>query len=126
MRILIVDDSGRKVMWIKEFLEERNIQYEHSLYLTDAFEKIFIKNEEYNGIILDMQFPIYKNSQAKGRSGEILLRELTNKNLQIPVLGNSLIDFSDTEYAYFHSQINGFINRYQVSDNFLKQIERQS
>lgn len=126
MRILIVDDSERKITWIKDFFKESNIQYEHSLYLTDAYEKIFIKNKEYNGIILDMQFPIYKNSEAKGRSGEIFLKELTNKNLQIPVLGNSIIDFSNTEYSYFYGQINGFINRYQVLDNFLKQIERQS
>lgn len=126
MRILIIDDSENKILWIKEFLQERKIKHEQSIYLNDAYEKIFRKSEEYNGIILDMQFPIEKDSLIKVKSGELLLKELKDKNLQIPVLGNSMIDFKDIGYKSFYGQISGFINKYQVLDNFLKQIERQS
>lgn len=127
MRILIVDDSKTKCVWIKEILKQRNIEYEEIFYLSGAYQKILSK-KIYDGIILDMQFPILMDSIVDGRAGILLLKKLKNKNIYIPVLGNSTINFpSSEEYPFLKGKIEGYetLDGRNTLLEFLKSIEEQ-
>lgn len=109
MRILILDDSKTKCSWIKEILKQRNIEYEEITYLSGAYLKILKSPSYYQGIILDMQFPILQDSQVKRNAGEIFLKKLKNCNIQIPVLGNSIIRFPEQkEYPFLKGKLDGY------------------
>ena len=122
MRILIVDDSKNKNEWIREILEKENIQYDEIAYMNGAYSKILNSPDLYNGIILDMQFPLMEDTQVDGRMGEKLLKRLKNRKINIPVLGNSTIEFPDsTEYPFLKGNTQGFYNP-GVLDKFLKSL----
>lgn len=129
MRILIVDDHlGNKITWILEILKEKKIEYEQISYLNGAYQKI-LSSKEYDGIILDMQFPILIDSEVKGNAGLILLKKLKNRNIKIPVLGNSTIRFpSSNEYPFLKGQLDGYetIDGRNTLLKFLESIEEQS
>lgn len=127
MRILILDDLDNKCTWIKEILEQQNIEHEQILYLKEAYQKIL--KETYNGIILDMQFPIQRGSKKAGRAGEIFLKILKSRNIQIPVLGNSTINFpSPEEYPFLKGKLEGYetIDERKKLIEFLENIKEQS
>lgn len=126
MRVLIIDDLQEKVKWIKDILEEKKIEYDQVTYLNSAYKKIL--NTTYDGIILDMNFPRYKDSTVVNNAGEILLKILKHRKIEIPVLGNStVLNFpTSNEYPF----IKGHIAGYKVLDkerliNFLESIEKE-
>lgn len=127
MRILILDDQLYKCEWIKCILNENEIENEQITYLEGALEKI--KNKYYDGIILDMQFPILKNNPISKDAGLTLLKIMRNKNVQIPVLGNSTVSFSNIQtYPFFKGKLSGFRtydNERQLLE-FIRSIEKQS
>lgn len=109
MRILILDDSKNKCNWIKEILKQRNIEYEEITYLNGAYLKILKSPSYYQGIILDMQFPILEDSPVKGNAGEVFLKKLNNRNIQIPTLGNSTMSFpNQKEYPFLKGKLDGY------------------
>lgn len=124
MRILIIDDSTIKIKWIQEMLEEKNIHYDQIKYLSVAYKQILDSPEMYDGIILDMQFPMYTDSsQVKDRAGEWLLKRLDHKNINIPVLGNSTMEFRDAEkYPFLKGNTHGFYNPRALID-FLESLK---
>lgn len=122
MRILIVDDSKNKNEWIRDFLEAKNIQYDEISYMNEAYLKIKENPTFYNGIILDMQFARMKDDSIDGKMGEKLLKRLKHRNINIPVLGNSTIEFPDsTEYPFLKGNTYGFLNL-KVLNNFLENL----
>lgn len=122
MRILIVDDSKNKNEWIRDFLEAKNIQYDEILYMNEAYLKIQENPTFYNGIILDMQFASMKDSPIDGRMGEKLLKRLKHRNINIPVLGNSIIEFPDsTEYPFLKGNTHGYFNLKELN-TFLENL----
>ena len=125
MRILIVDDSALvKCEWIINQLETKNLEYGIALNMEEAWK--LLEEEKNNGIILDLQFPISKEIFLEGkRTGEIFLQELNRKNIQIPVLGNSTVSFSNVEYPLFYGQMNMFhtLNNVKKLNEFLKSIK---
>lgn len=109
MRILILDDSKTKCNWIKEILKQRNFEYEEIAYLNCAYKKILESPSYYQGIILDMQFPIMEDSPLKSNAGEIFLKKLKHRNIQIPILGHSTMSFPDQkEYPFLKGKIEGY------------------
>lgn len=128
MRILILDDSKTKCNWIKEIFKQRNIEYEQITYLNGAYLKILKSTSYYQGIILDMQFPILEDSTVKGNAGEILLKKLKNRNIQIPVLGNSMMSFpNQKEYPFLKGKIDGYetLDGRNILLKFLESIAEQ-
>ena len=122
MRILIVDDSKNKNEWIRDILEAENIRYDEVSYMNGAYSKILNSPDLYNGIILDMQFPLMADSPIDGRMGEKLLKRLKHRNINIPVLGNSTMQFPDsTQYPFLRGNTYGFYNPV-VLDEFLKNL----
>lgn len=128
MRILIVDDeNGKKVEWIKEILKEKNIEYEQSLNFNEAYKKILSGN--IDGIILDMNFSLSEYSESKGREGIMLLKKIKHRNMQIPIIGNSTIRFpTSNEYPFLKGQLDGYetIDGRNTLIKFLESIEEQS
>ena len=122
MRILIIDDSKNKNNWIRAMLEKENIEYDELTYFNEAYSHILNNTELYDGIILDMQFPILKDSPIQSKSGEYFLKKLKNRKINIPVLGNSMIKFSNTEqYPFFKGNTNGYQNP-KMLEYFLESI----
>ena len=123
MRILIVDDSTMKNEWIRRILNKENVQYDEITYFNGASRMIFDNPESYNGIILDMQFPILLDGGVETRTGETLLKKLKHKGVNIPVLGNSTMEFRDAEkYPFFKGNTYGFHNS-EVLNQFLEIIK---
>lgn len=128
MRILIIDDEAlTKCAWIIQFLELTNVNYEIALNMEDGLEKIEKRN--FDGIILDMKFPISrKHNLEEKRTGEILLEKMKQQNIKIPVLGNSTITFLNVKYPLFCGQMkmfNSYENLKKLSE-FLENIKEQS
>lgn len=122
MRLLIVEDSKIKIEWIRDILKEKNIEYDEITYLNGACLKILDEPKVYDGIILDMQFPIYKNGEIDERAGEKLLKRLKHRKINIPVLGNSSIDFQSlTEYPCLRGNTYGVFEP-KVLNNFLESL----
>lgn len=122
MRILIVDDSKNKNEWIKGILEEKNIQYDEITYMNGAYMQILNNPNLYDGIILDMQFPLMADTQIDGRMGEKLLERLKNRKINIPVLGNSTIEFLNlSKYSFLEGNTHGFFNP-GILNNFLEKL----
>lgn len=128
MRILIIDDLKNKIMWIEELLKEKNIEYEVVSYFNEAYCKIL--NSSYDGIILDMQFPIYSDSPANDTAGRRVLKRMKHRNLQIPVLGNTTMRNFPTseEYPFIKGKLSGYRTWDDVNMliEFLKSIDEQS
>lgn len=122
MRILIVDDSKTKNEWIRDYLDTQNIQYDEVLYMNEAYLKIHENPTLYDGIILDMQFARMKGVSIDGRMGEKLIKRLKHGNINIPVLGNSIIEFPDsTEYPFLKGNTYGIPNL-KVLNTFLEKL----
>lgn len=122
MRILIVDDSKNKNEWIREILEKEDIQYDEITYMNGAYSKILNSPDLYNGIILDMQFPLMTDTPVDGKMGEKFLKRLKNRKMNIPVLGNSSMEFPDsTEYQFLKGNTYGYYNP-KVLKEFLENL----
>ena len=120
MRILIIDDAKNKNRWIHVILKEKEIEYDEVTTMNAAYSKIVNNPELYQGIILDMQFPQMEGYEPDGKMGEKLLKRLKNRKINIPILGNSTIEFpSATEYPILKGNTHGYYNP-GVLNNFLK------
>lgn len=120
MRIMILDDSIAKCNWIKEVLKRQQVEYEQFLNLYGAIKEVLKDKAYYNGIILDMQFPIAEGLEAEDYAGKDFLRELKRKKVNIPVLGNSTVGFRcGEEYEFYKGKLSG----YYTPDDAKKLIE---
>lgn len=122
MRILIVDDSKTKNEWIRDGLDGKGIQYDEIKYRHEALTKIHENPDLYAGIILDMQFPLYQGCPINQIMGEKFLKRLKSRGYNIPVLGNSTLEFpSSDEYPFLRGNTNGEFNP-QVLNEFLNSL----
>lgn len=99
MKILIIDDQAEtKCMGIIEECKKRGIQVEIVKGRNSALYRIIYKEQDIDGIILDMGIPVYDNEYPEDeREGDDVLRELYRKKYNIPVL-----IFSTTNSNYKH------------------------
>ncbi len=128
MRILIVDDSIAKCNWIKEVLKREQVEYEQLFNLYGAIKEV-LKDKAYNGIILDMQFPIAEGLEEEDYAGKEFLRELKRKKVNIPVLGNTTVSFKGAEkYEFYKGKLSGYYTPDDLKElmRFLENIKEQS
>lgn len=104
MNILIIDDSSYKTDWIKK---ELNSFFEVSNNYTcfeDACSALCdLRENTYDLIILDMQFPWGKMERIERETGLDVLSELDRLELTIPVIvcSSELFDFSKVDYDHY-------------------------
>lgn len=87
MRVLQLEDSTTKYMDIKSVLQSvgiADVVWEESV---EAGMKHFEYPEEnFDLVISDMHFPVSANGSADWEAGEILLKRMKEKGIQIPVI----------------------------------------
>lgn len=122
MRILIVDDNRNKNAWIRTILEKKQVEYEEITNMNVAFRKIVNNPKFYTGIILDMKFPEISGGTPNPEMGEKFLKRLKIRKLNIPVLGNSTMEFpTSEEYPNLKGNTHGYTNP-EMLNNFLKNL----
>lgn len=130
MRIFILEDAIFKREQITDFLEAKNIEFETSEYILPAL-KFIAKNKNYiSGIILDLGL---QNSEDSPETyslykGLDVIRELSRKKINIPILINSSTEVRLlNSYPFIYGQRKQ-IDDYQILENFinfLRQREEQ-
>ena len=122
MTILIVDDNLSKCRKIENALIDAGNEF-ITVHGINVAKKILKENKNIDGIILDMQLPLYEQEKStmKKDGGDFLLKWLDNYNYQIPVLGNSTQEFN-TIYSYFLGQMPGFYDA-NIFGKFLSSIK---
>lgn len=105
MKILIIEDSPKKVEVLRRVIEE--VQIEVVSTLNGAEEIISKKWNDFEGIILDMEFPYLSvDEEPQHDSGNKFLKFLKDRNFNIPVIGYSCSNRKwYGEYEWFYGQI---------------------
>lgn len=106
MRILIIDDSEYKIAELKKYISsDIEIDEAHSYNL--GMRKIL--TNEYDGLFLDMNFPVFENEEVEERKGLFVLKEMKRKKIKIPtvIYSSDMIDVS------LYDNISGYI----INDN---------
>lgn len=119
MRFLIIDDDNKKIDTVKQFLEG------HEVVIAQSYDSGMTKivSAAYDGIILDMAFPMSDNEPWKvyGVNGLCVLSEMKRKKINTPVViySSSITDVSEYENVkdyilnnntYIGDKVKGFIN----------------
>ena len=118
MKIVVIDDGIGKCRKIESECGKRGIETVILHDLKSAIE--YLTDNPVDGIITDMQYPLQKGGDVK-RAGDLLLKLLFKQNKEIPVLGNSHLDFN-SEYPYFTKKMNGYFEEYLFQE-FVTLIE---
>ena len=97
MKILIVDDYAEtKCSGIITECKKRGIEYEIAKGRNSALRRIICKEQNIDGIVLDMGIPVWDNEFTEDeREGDDVLRELHRKKYNIPVL---ILSTTNSEY----------------------------
>lgn len=107
MDFLIIDDDSYKIEKVKEVLTAYTLDTANSY--VKGIKKLLMK--QYDGLILDMSFPLYDNdfSTTKMDMGLRVLSELKRKEMDIPV----------AIYSSGYTDVSGFNNivDYIMSDS---------
>lgn len=122
MKILIVDDrADTKCACIIEECRRRNIEIEIARASKEAIFMIFSdEGETIDGIILDINMPMYPYCIVKLREGENLLKSLSNRKINIPVL-----IFSDEDIEGEYDQVFEHIKDwYKEKNKFFDFLEK--
>lgn len=124
LRILIVDDNKNKNRWIRDILDKRVIQYKEIGNFMQASSEIKNNSNLYDGIILDMRFPNRMTDfDIEDRAGDKFLDFLNLEKINIPVLGNTMVEFRKaTEYELFKGSTYGFWNP-KILNEFLESLK---
>ncbi len=112
MTIMIIDDSPHRCRRVEEALETIGVECITFSSLLPGIR--FLKMNDVDGIVTDMQYPISDkpNSDVK-EAGKILLKWLVFQKKEIPVLGNSHCQFN-TSYPYYKGQLPGYYQDWQL------------
>lgn len=119
MKILIVDDYAEtKCSGIIAECKKRGIEYEIEKGRNSGLRRIICKEQDIDGIILDMGIPIWDDEFTEDeREGDDVLRELHRKEYNIPVL-----IFSTTQ-SYYKDECDFVVD--QMTDwNILQEEEK--
>lgn len=122
MIIMIIDDTISKIRKIEDVLKEKGITF-ISVYAINPAKKLLQNGEKIDGIVLDMQLPMYAGDKESMRNdgGNFFLKWLSHHNYKIPVLGNSVQEFK-TDYQYFKGQMIGVYDAV-IFENFITSIK---
>lgn len=122
MKILIVDDhADTKCVGVIEECKRRNIEVEIARASKEAIFIIYSDEEKtLDGIILDMNMPMYPYCTVKQREGENILKRLSHRKISIPVL-----IFSEEEIEEKYEQVFEHMKNWnQENDKFLAFLEK--
>ena len=90
LRVLIIDDDAIKAHDIKDALEFSGVRNIESVFDQESaweeIERAALTGRRFDLIVTDMHYPINRGEEADWRAGKILLEELRNKGIQIPVI----------------------------------------
>lgn len=96
LRVLIIDDNVFKTFDIKKALEFCGVREISSVYDQEsAWEELGrseVAGRGFDLIVTDMHYPINRGEEADWRAGKILLEELENRGIRIPVIVCSSIN----------------------------------
>ena len=103
MKILIVEDDNFKFSMIYCLLRDKNIEHEWFLSVNSALKYISEHQNDVSGIILDLGLTTYSDSNDYDDvRGLDLVKELTRKEINIPVLINSTTEIELEEIMSNH------------------------
>lgn len=123
MKILIVDDhADTKCVGIMEQCKERKIEVKVAKASKEAtFIICSDEGKTLDGIVLDMNLPLSPDdNNIKEREGENILRHLSRRNINIPVLV-----FSDTQMNSNYVQVfDKMMDWNKEGDKFLQFLEK--
>lgn len=119
MKILIVDDQAEtKCSGIIKECEKRGIEIEIAKGSNSGLRRIICKEQDIDGIILDMGIPVMDNKFTENeREGDNVLRELRRKKYNIPVL-----IFSTTQ-SHYKDKCNFVVD--QMTDWYILEEEEK-
>ncbi len=90
MKILVVEDDILKRLYVEDVLKRRKIDTHFCRSVRPAIRYALRNSGEINGIILDLGLTSYDNSDDYDfKKGLELVKELTRKEVKIPILINS-------------------------------------
>lgn len=124
MKILIVDDNAKtKCEGIIEECKKRTIEVEIAKASKQAIFIIYSDKEKtIDGIILDMNLPIYPECEIKKKEGEDVLRRLSISKINIPVLVFSK-EYIE-EYEQVFDQMKDWNEEYDKFFAFLEKLQK--
>ncbi len=124
LRLLVIDDNECKILKVEEGAKILGMEIIAFQVLELAVK--FLQEENVDGIITDMDFPIYegKKTLCEPLAGRMLLDWLTEEGKEIPVLVNSTTFSSiKTDYKYcYEENMPGFF-RMDIFERFVSSIK---
>lgn len=122
MRFLIIDDDDYKVEKFTKHLNE-NDSFNVRKSFNSGLRELINNKENYDCLILDMNFPHFDNESVKSNEGLKVLNEIKRKNIDIPVViySSKCVDVSDYENVKYYLIFSAI---YDIEDkvNKLKDI----
>ena len=123
--IAIIDDHPEiKCRNIIGTLIEKEIEFEFFKSINSFLKAVHSYHERYCGIILDMQLPQYDDEpfSLKEDGGESILKRLSSRNIDIPVLLNTSTYVPEEKFLLQHyKNVYGVINGgYETAEEFEK------
>lgn len=108
MKILIVEDDNFKHSMVYCLLRDKNIDQEWFLSVNSALNYISEHQNDVSGIILDLGLTTFVDSRDyDDLRGLDLVRELTRKEINIPILINSTTEIELEEIMSNHKNVKG-------------------
>ena len=108
MKILIVEDDDVKMSMIYWILLDKNIDREWFFSVNSALDYISEHQNDVSGIILDLGLTTFVDSRDyDDLRGLDLVRELTRKEINIPILINSTTEIELEEIMSNHKNVKG-------------------
>lgn len=97
-KLLIVEDDWHKLRFLQELLNKKNVEIHLCTSITPAIKYAVKYSKDISGIILDLGLTSFDDSRDyEWDKGLILVKELTRKRINIPILINSttIIDLNN-------------------------------
>ena len=108
MKIVVVEDDKNKREFVAMYLESNNIEMIPFVSIMPALKYVTQHFKEISGIILDLGLVSYDDSyDYDTEKGLILVKELTRKKIEIPILINSTTEIDLPEIMRSHSNVKG-------------------
>jgi len=129
MIVLVVEDDITKRTYLHEFFKARNIDMHLSRSVRPAIRYVLRNLNKVSGIILDLGLTSYDYSEDyEFEKGLDLVRELTKRGIQIPILINSSTYINLSRVMEEHINVKGQMyneDDYETLRWFIDLLERK-
>lgn len=120
-KILIVDDSEYKTNDIKNYLKKMNVEITNVTCGRDALLELINRQNHYDYVILDMQFPFFEHEVIERDMGIHVLSEIERKDIDTKVIMCSSNENLEKDCEKYNRKIIGYIHydsSIYLKDNF--------